>query len=310
MKWNRLFVSCLLILSFHTGISQNLVLNPGLENYISCPGFGQFGPAWVTDWHKPSVGSSDYYHYNCPAVIPPVGSAPRTGNGEGGLILYNFGTEYREYVTATLSQPLVAGNSYYIEFYLALNPGSIQAVEEAGAYLSDSIPGFFANSLTINVTPQIKNTGGALSYGWNKISGYMMATGGETYITFGNFMNDSNTTVSTVGTVGSYGSYYFIDDVLVRGSDSTGTGITAVLNKHSQLMPPLVNSWYAVSLPDLEFSHATLTICDPAGKVAEMFELNGKNDEVSFSRFSAGMYFYVLRSGNRLVESGKFIIQK
>ena len=307
MKFRLLWITGLLIP--YLGASQNLVLNPGLENYVTCPGFGQFGPAWVTDWYKPSVGSSDYYHFNCPTNPPPTGANPRTGNGEGGIILYNYGTEYREYVTATLSQPLIAGKAYYVEFYLALNPGYIQAVEEAGAYLSDSVHGPFPNALTINVVPQVKNVTGFLSYGWNKISGYMTAAGGETYITIGNFMNDSNTTTSNVGTVGSYGAYYFIDDVLVSGTDSTSTGIESLQTHKNGMIPGLVNRSLPVNIAVTGHETLKISIYQSTGALSVNFEVNEASRSVSFEKMSPGIYFYTVRSKNNLLSTGKFILQ-
>ena len=222
--------------------AQNLVLNDGFENYITCPSFGQFGNSWVNDWYKPGWGSSDYYHFNCPGIVPSPGSLPKTGNAEAGIILFNYGTEYREYITATLSQPLVAGKNYYVEFYLALNPGYIQAIKEAGAYMSDSVPGPYLNALSIPLVPQVKNNGGFISYGWNKISGNFTASGGEKYMTIGNFNNDSNTTTSMVGNIGSYGSYYFVDDVYLGATDSVPQAIDEDLDSHFFISPNPVSS--------------------------------------------------------------------
>lgn len=79
-----------------------------------------------------------------------------------------------------------------------------------------------------------------------KISGYFNASGGEQYITIGNFNDDTNTTVVQVGIVGSFGSYYFVDDVWVSPSEDNSVSeneisriqiypnpVTALLNIHS-----------------------------------------------------------------------------
>ncbi|MBL0340716.1 MAG: hypothetical protein IPP71_07240 [Bacteroidetes bacterium] len=58
--------------------SQNLVLNPGFDSYITCPGFGQFSNVYINDWNKPTIGSSDYYHFNC-AGIQPSGAGSTVG---------------------------------------------------------------------------------------------------------------------------------------------------------------------------------------------------------------------------------------
>src|SRR5678815_1474304 len=104
-----IFIVCLFASEKLT--AQNLLLNPGLENYITCPGFGQFSSTYINDWTKPSIASTDYYHSNCPG-IQPTSQVPHGGEAYFGIIAYNFGQEYREYATGHLSSPLLAGQTY------------------------------------------------------------------------------------------------------------------------------------------------------------------------------------------------------
>src|SRR4051812_11175694 len=97
-----------IIFSNASVFSQNLVLNAGLENYITCPGFGQFSSTYINNWSKPSVGSTDYYNTAC-AGIQPVSQVPHGGEAYFGIIAFNYSAEYREYATAQLSTPLTAG---------------------------------------------------------------------------------------------------------------------------------------------------------------------------------------------------------
>src|SRR5436190_19379918 len=137
--------------------AQNIVLNPSFENYITCPGFGQFSSAYINNWSKPSIASTDYYNTNC-VGIQPVDQTPHTGNAYFGIYSFNYSGEYREYATGQLSTPLLAGIPYYVEFWVSLNDGYIQAINELGAYLSATPPGPFGNALHIAVTPQIEST--------------------------------------------------------------------------------------------------------------------------------------------------------
>lgn len=218
-----------LLLFCNKMVGQNLVLNPGFESFITCPGFGQFSNTYISNWNKPTIASSDYYHYNCAGINPTV-QTPRSGEAYAGIIAYNFGTEYREYVTGTLSAPLVAGQTYNVEFYVSLNDGYIQAITELGAYLSNAAPGPFSNVLHINVLPQIENTAGTLTDTsvWKKVSGQFVAAGGEQFITIGNFHNDTTTTITQPGTSGSYGAYYFVDDVSVTINSTTS--VVSIVN--------------------------------------------------------------------------------
>ena len=122
---------------------------------------------------------------------------------------------------------MVAGYLYDVDFYVSLNDGYIQAIEELGAYLSVTPPGPFPNALHLNLVPQVEHNNGTITdtTGWKHVYGQFMASGGEQYITIGNFHDDAGTTITQPGTTGSYGAYYFVDDVSVTLADST-TGIS------------------------------------------------------------------------------------
>lgn len=272
---------------------QNLVLNPGFESFITCPGFGQFSNVFISNWNKPSIASSDYYHYNCAGINPTV-QAPRSGEAYAGIIAYNFGTEYREYVTGTLSSPLVAGQTYKVEFYVSLNDGYIQAITELGAYLSPTAPGPFSNVLHINVIPQIENNTISITDTsvWKKISGQFVATGGEQFITIGNFHNDTTTTITQPGTSGSYGAYYFVDDVSVT-LDST-TSISAIEKYDDPKMFLADGNFLIIQIPNSsQFNSPTiLQGYDMKGKLVMLEELQNNYSKIVLNDFKNEMYIF------------------
>ena len=275
--------------------AQNLVSNPGFETYLTCPAFGQFSSVFIQNWNKPTVGSSDYYHYNCPGIVP-VQQAPRTGSAYAGIIAYNYGTEYREYITGTLQTPLTAGQVYDVDFYVSLNDGYIQAVEELGAYISVAAPGPFSNALHLNLIPQIENNNGTITdtSGWKHIYGQFVAAGGEQYITIGNFHDDAGTTITQPGTTGSYGAYYFVDDVSVVRSDSS-TGVS----ENSQYFPFIsyASQTLEVTLP--AYSEGKMILHDLAGR--RLFESTIRGGSSSFPvNVPEGIYLLtVWCDGNR-----------
>jgi hypothetical protein len=256
---------CILLLAAlpYTAHPQNLVSNPGFDSFITCPGFGQFNNSYITDWSKPSIASSDYYNYNCTGIIPSL-EFPYSGEAYAGIIAYNFGQEYREYVTGLLTAPLTAGQLYEVEFYVSLHNNYIQAIEEMGAYLSASAPGPFSNVLHIAVTPQIVNTGGVLSdtSGWEKVSGTFVASGGEQYITIGNFNSDSATTITQPYFVGSYGAYYFIDGVSVQEVNTSGISESDEIN-----IPHLTINQQTLFIHPGTESIRTIMVTDLAGRL-------------------------------------------
>jgi hypothetical protein len=281
---------------------QNLVLNPGFESFITCPGFGQFSNVYISNWNKPTIASSDYYHYNCAGINPTV-QAPRNGEAYAGIIAYNFGTEYREYVTGTLSAPLVAGQTYNVEFYVSLNDGYIQAITELGAYLSNAAPGPFSNVLHINVIPQVENTAGTITDTsvWKKVSGQIVAAGGEQFITIGNFHNDTTTTITQPGTSGSYGAYYFVDDVAVT-LDST-TSITSILNSDDPKIFLSDDNFLIVQIPNsTQLSTPLLLRCyDMKGRLVMMEELQSNLSKIKLGQLKSQIYiFSIINSSGKL----------
>ncbi len=282
-------------------IAQNELLNPGLEYYITCPGFGQFSSAYINNWSKPTYGSTDYYHYNCPGIIPTQ-QVPHSGDAYAGIICYNYGTEYREYMTGTLASPLIPGATYYCEFYVSLNDGYIQAIKEIGAYFSTTPPGPYPNALHVPVTPQVENTIILLddTASWMRISGYFLAAGGEQYITIGNFNNDTNTTIVQVGNTGSYGAYYFVDDAWV--SLSEGTGVVEIENGEFNLYPNPVGNKLAVSSG--QYAIDAVSIFNSLGKkmltVRSIHETDFNGYELDLGMLSPGMYVVEVRCGEKV----------
>jgi hypothetical protein len=292
----KLLLTTILALILHPATAQNLVLNPGLDNYNTCPGFGQFSSTYITNWSKPSIASSDYYHFTCPG-INPVFQFPRSGEGYAGIIAYNFGQEYREYITGTLSAPLTAGQMYDVEFWVSLHNGYIQAINELGAYLSAAPPGPFSNVLHISVQPQIENTSSALNdtANWRRVWGTFMATGGEQYITIGNFRPDSLTTITQPGTSGSFGAYYFIDDVSVTPLSSTGISSS---NSNQQFECWYHNGYLNINISDHVASREIL-ITDLSGRICRRLTVSANNSRHAVD-LDTGVY--LVHGGGRRVK--------
>jgi len=206
--------------------AQNLVPNPSFELYTACP----IGPVGIdlfraASWTLPTGGSSDYYH-SCATPASGVSTptndfgsqTPRTGAAYAGFILRPSTPNYREYIEAPLTAPLVAGMAYQVSFYVSLSDGSRWAIDRLGAYLSVGSVGPVNLPLPLPFVPQIVNpTSNYITNktGWTLISGTYLALGGEDHLVIGNFADDSSTTPVT-GLGGFYnGSYYYVDDVSV-----------------------------------------------------------------------------------------------
>jgi hypothetical protein len=219
-------LACGMLMAPGAAHAVNLVPNPSFESYVSCPAsFGQIFQA--APWSQPTTGTSDYMNACAPVSFPSV-NVPQneqgyqtalTGVGYAGIIPYSAAADYREYIEAPLSSPLVASTPYLVKFYVSLADLSLLAIDRLGAYLSVGPVGPVGNYAPLALTPQVESPANVHltnSTGWTLVSGVVVAAGGEDHIVIGSFHDDANT--STVPGPGLWpgGSYYYIDDVSVE----------------------------------------------------------------------------------------------
>ncbi|HJW29585.1 MAG TPA: hypothetical protein VJ508_10095, partial [Saprospiraceae bacterium] len=202
--------------------AQNLVPNSSFEVFTFCPpGFGSGGPLQATPWQSGSGGTSDYLNVcaNPVTVGVPVnffGNEPaHTGVAYGGSYYKYFAFEYREYLTCPLLGTLSAGVLYHISFYISLGDNNC-GVDKMGVYFSNTAP-VWPPSSHMPVTPQFEAQLGYLSNtdGWTLIDGCYTASGGEHWITIGNFYDDANSPIDPNCPLQVNNSYYYVDDVSI-----------------------------------------------------------------------------------------------
>ena len=204
--------------------AQNLVPNPSFEFYTQCPWtMGQLNLAFP--WQNPNNRTPDFFNTCCStsagSSIPnnAWGSEnAHTGIGySGGCSFYKTGLG-REYIQVQLNDSLQKNTTYCVEFYVSLAEVSDYAVNNLGAFLS-SYPISSSTDLIL-CTPQIVNSSAnplINKNSWTKISGSFITSGGEQYITIGNFNDDSASDTVRVDSSGYSGgmTYYYIDDISV-----------------------------------------------------------------------------------------------
>lgn len=214
----------------YSGFSQqNLVLNPSCEDYSSCPNaLTQINLLY--NIASPSINTPDFFHvcYTNPNNNASVPSnfcgyqSPMTGDAYVGIGMIFNGTNNREYVTFLLSDSLIEDKLYQISLYVSCADSFKYSTDKIGAYLHNN--SFFQNDFYyLAFQPQIENSVGNFvndKVNWMKIEEIFIASGGEKFITIGNFYPDSLTdTISfnndPVSSSNKGGAYYFIDDVSV-----------------------------------------------------------------------------------------------
>lgn len=217
-------------------IGDNLVNNPSFEEFSVCPKgiVGNPERKLIPYWEVPSKGTPDYFN-SCSkqdAGVPHnfAGSIKaHSGQGYCGMILrQNFTQDnkitgekpkiYREYIQTELKSELVAGRKYRISFWVCNSSKSRYAVDAIGASI-DKERTRASNTEVLNLVPNVENTIGKFlsnqNY-WVKIEGIYEASGGEKFLTIGNFNNNTATNyIMQNGNTDFNYAYYYIDDVSV-----------------------------------------------------------------------------------------------
>lgn len=209
----------------------NLVPNPSFESPTPCPtSYGQISVC--APWDTPNTGTSDCLNACAPATFPSL-NVPYTelgyqtalsGVGYVGLIPFSSAPDYREYVSAPLLAPLVAGQSYTVTFHVSLADTASVAVDRLGAYFSAGPVGPVPNYAALPYTPQVESPAFVFltnSTGWTAITGTFVAAGGEDHVTIGNFHDDATTNTTAGPSDWPGAAYYFIDDASVESVAAT-----------------------------------------------------------------------------------------
>nr|MDQ3016054.1 hypothetical protein [Bacteroidota bacterium] len=218
----------LVLLGFATTLpAQNIIPNPDFEFYTSCPtGFGQGGPLPSTPWQSGSAGTADYFH-ECanPAFVGvPINffgnQAAHSGAAYAGLFARYNQFEYREYLQSPLTEPMDPNFSYLVTLYVSL-ADNYCGITNLGIYFSATPPNW-GGITPIPVTPQILfpqliNE----TQDWVLLTYCYIPTGGEQWITIGNFNDDLETVLDPL-CQGPPSSYYYVDDVFVEKGGPPG----------------------------------------------------------------------------------------
>lgn len=237
--------------------AQNLVPNHSFETTISCPSeLDQLGLA--VPWISPTANTPDYFHscatpnVGVPANIIGVQSA-HTGQAYAGfgIGIPSPNDERREYIQCKLTDTLIAGKKYCVEFFVSLSDSSMTAIDRIGMLFSETAITNMGTLDYLDYSPQVESSVGSViteTSDWVRIAGSFTAAGGETYITIGNFHSSSVTATSTMSGTW-YGAYYYIDDISVVQIADCIAGSNTTINANDSLqlggspVPGAIYSW-------------------------------------------------------------------
>lgn len=216
-----LLILVLIIGSFAFG--QNLVPNPSFEEYDYCPN-GINDLQALSTWFNPTLATPDYYN-----VCGTNGGGVPTndfgyqeandGNGYSGIVTYGqtpTATNYREYLEVELLEQLVAGKTYYWCMYVSLIDSCDYASNNIGISLTNSQLSNLSSEEMLNSSIYWNSTEIITdNLNWKKLSGSFIASGGEKFLTIGNFYSQLNTSYQQVNSFSLNGNaaYYYVDNV-------------------------------------------------------------------------------------------------
>lgn len=253
----RIVYILLFSVCFSVKAQVNLVPNPSFEDTIPCTtgsiGINLAAVGWYMANQSPDYYNSAYsaycgYNVNYSPNNIWGNQMPLDGNAYVGFSTYCVPaycglSNYREWTQTQLSSPLISNKNYLVSFFVNLAHNTDYATDDIGAAITTS------TTIPLGYPNQIENQQGNFitdTINWTLITGIMNASGGEQYITIGNFKTDANTTVIiNTPSSGNPGTYYFADMVSIYQLPDIEAGVsdTICLGDTVHLNASYANGW-------------------------------------------------------------------
>ena len=336
LKFNNLLVGILLSIPTFLFGQTNLVFNPDVEIYDTCPdNTGQISRA--LGWWQYSQATVNYFNTcssNWTVTIPSyIGyQMPHSGNGYlmAGILQVskprNFMIYYgdigyhqsRESIAGTFTESL-RPVPHIIEFYVStINSDDYMVFTNAfDLLLMDEKEDVFmpvSPYIDLNRVIPIYSGDTVISdtMHWMKLSACFLPKGGEQYFAIGAFRDTSLIKLEFAGDnfLNNYGAGYYFDSFKVYECDTCCIGafeyddaVTLVNNPSSNSNP----AQFTVVLHGQ--TTATLTLYDSAGRLVKKIAFSDMYTQYTLDEILAqGMYHYAFESSNGTKDYGKLLV--
>lgn len=213
----------------------------------------------VSDWftYDLTLNSVDIFNTCLPFTLlqpPNTGLGygyPHSGNGMAGLA-YIQELNYREVISVELIHPLMKDSAYCISFWVKNSKieNMYYWVEQIGLLFTSQI---IDNNIINHSLPNIRSFSDLGSPEWIEVTGYYIATGGETYVNIGYFGPSIQKYQSVPYNGDNHLPYYFIDDVSVIPCNKDS--LLAVICEFPNVFSPdgnAVNDLYTLQLRNIK----------------------------------------------------------
>ena len=223
-----LFIFCLMF--NNSTQAQNLILNPGFENFKDCPTNMANFDALLEDVSLPTASSGDYFNqcapndFNVPSNFKGIQKASE-GAGYIGLYFYAL-NDYREYVQLNTTKTLREKHPYKISLQVSLAEHSSLALKNMSIVLTNAkvrLPNSSAltssrmdlqEDLEFYEVPLKADKTLSDMEGWVTLTAEFDAKGFENHMIVGNFKTNENSQLlkSEKPIIPSDFSYYYVDN--------------------------------------------------------------------------------------------------
>lgn len=293
---NFIYFILVLSLSLSSWAQENLVHNPSFEgskNFHSGTRHLNKAAYIASYWYSPLDKRSPHLYKSPERSVAKANS----GIAAVGLVLGGTKKEKKrtEYITGTLSSPMVKGQAYCISFNMLLHRSSKWSSSNIGVLLhhdrqlvaSVSELEMLEASLYANAGDYVSNTK------WVEYNGYYVASGGERFISLGAFGDSKSIEIKELGLKPYFQldglnskAYYQFDDIsVVAKNDSTDCGCAEPPSKNKNIKKELQPYLFAL---DISGSMAKDAVFDSLrSSLVGLLNYLPKGTRVTFSTFSS-----------------------
>ncbi len=324
-------LSLTLFLLFCAGFlaAQNLLPNSSFE-ITALP---KVTPLYLSaSWVIPTQGSPDLMTPSNLNRSSPQNFAgyqfAHSGNNYLGLLMYslfqsNDSKRFREYIQNEMTESLVQDSTYCLQLFVSLADSVVFASKnKLGVYFSST--SIQSNDFFyLPFTPQIMVSPDTFiqeKQVWLQFDFQYKASGGEKYITIGNFTDSTEVDTLFVGgnrsEPNNIGTYYYIDDVYLGSCDSipfdTGVGLRErdLIQRNHNLFPNPATHQVNLTFEVEQNGHFSFLLYDLQGRLVQEQQLRvGNEHRISLGGIIQGLYLYQIRNNKGEFLSGKLVVE-
>ncbi len=253
---------------------QNLVMNPGFEEFQECPTYSAFlNSSEVPGWSGPSTElytqrmdcTNSYYDLTENYAGTQAIASPESGDSYAGVRISSASGGYRERIYGTLIEPVIPGIRYEFSYRVSLAESSNAASSGLGLGFTDALittPTFLNGPLPPLSARSSQNSFITDMNGWTTVSGSVIATQTANHIVLGGMTDAALWTPLSASL--SNNSYYFVDDVSLTCEPEYSFSVTA---------RPACDQLPSVTVVSGNAAFARWTLTTPSGQtlISEQF---------------------------------------